>query len=264
MAGHAVDLDGVTVRAVDRGDDAGRQALGLEHRALLDVQLGVSEHVFLALCSFADALGVETEAAQRIAHADPAAVDGVQDLRAERARHRAAAEQGGVEPGALLVGEADDLGRERQTPAGGVQRVDALDAGDDAEHPVVLARVTHGVQMRAEDERRQTRPLALVAADAVPRRIEARAHSRLAHPAEHQLVRAPLLVRQVDAGEAPGQLGERRERLAAIPDPLCGRPCRFTHATVSLPDRIRMARKSLTLVRVGPVVTRSPSAAKKP
>ncbi|MNN28698.1 hypothetical protein D3C81_1422770 [compost metagenome] len=38
----------------------------------------------------------------------------------------------------------------------------------------------------------------------------------------------------------------------------------FIWSHLSLASRIRMARKSLTLVRVGPVVTRSPSSAKKP
>ncbi len=62
VPGHAVDLDRVAVRAVDRGDDADRQALGLEHRPLLDVELGVGEDVLLPLRRLADALGVEVEA----------------------------------------------------------------------------------------------------------------------------------------------------------------------------------------------------------
>ncbi len=222
VSGHAVDLDRVAARAVDRGDDADRQILGLEHRPLLDVELGVGEHVLLALRRLADALRVEVETAHRLAHADALAIDRLEHFLPEGPRHRAAAEQRRVEARAFLVGEADHLDREGEAPAARVERADAFDPGDHAEHAVVLAGVAHGVEMRAEHERWQARPLSLVTADAVPRGVEARVHARLAHPAEDERVRVPLLAREIDAGKAALELRELRQRLAVIPDPLRG------------------------------------------
>ena len=47
VAGRAAQRDAQAREAVDRRHHADRQAFGLEHRPLLDVQLGVGEHVAL-------------------------------------------------------------------------------------------------------------------------------------------------------------------------------------------------------------------------
>ncbi len=67
VSGHADDVDGEAVRAVDRRHDADRQAFRFEHRPLLDVQLGVGEHVGALPRGGADARGVEPERRERLA-----------------------------------------------------------------------------------------------------------------------------------------------------------------------------------------------------
>ena len=115
----------------------------------------------------------------------------------------------------------DDLDGERQPRALAIERRDAFDRRNDAEHAVVLAGVAHGVEMRAEHQARQhRRRVAFVAADAVADRIEARRHAGVAHPAQHQRVDRALLRRQEDAREAVGLLRMRGQRLTAIVDPL--------------------------------------------
>jgi hypothetical protein len=100
--------------AVDGRHDANRQALGLEHGTLLDVELGIGEDFLLAADGIGEPIRIEPECDERVAHRGPVLVSRLQQLGIECARDRAAAEQRGAESHAFLVGEADDLDRERQ------------------------------------------------------------------------------------------------------------------------------------------------------
>ena len=104
--------------AVDRGHDADRQALRLEHRALLDVDLDIAEHV-LAGAGRARGMAAGSQpkprSASRMRRRPRRRRRG---LRIEGAGDRARAGQRGREAHAFLVAEGDHLDRERQALAG--------------------------------------------------------------------------------------------------------------------------------------------------
>jgi hypothetical protein len=88
VTGQAFDLDGEAIAAPDDRDHADRQTFGFEHRTLLDVKLGVREHVGALACGVAGALGVESECRQCVAHRHSIAVAAVEELPIERAGDR--------------------------------------------------------------------------------------------------------------------------------------------------------------------------------
>ena len=105
-----------------------------------------------------------------------------------------------------------------------VQRLDAFERAHDAQHAVVLARIEHRVEVRAEHQAGQAGPVALVAADDVADRIETRGHARVAHPAEHEPARGDLLAGEEHARQAVGLARVPGERLAPVPDTLRRQP----------------------------------------
>src|SRR5581483_5304452 len=94
----------------DRGDDPDRQALVLEHRALLDVHLEVAEDVVRSRAR-PDRVRVAAERPRCVAQDLAEPVREPRILRAEVAGPAAAAEEGQREAAALLVGKGDDLER---------------------------------------------------------------------------------------------------------------------------------------------------------
>ena len=60
-----------------------------------------------------------------------------------------------LETHALLVAEGDHLDREGQRSPARVQRGHSLDRGDHAEIAVIVAGVAHGIDVRAEQQRRR-------------------------------------------------------------------------------------------------------------
>ncbi len=192
MARDPFDFDGKATRAVDRGHDADRQALGLEHGALLDVEFHVREHVGPPARRAGDAVGIQPECRQRLAHRRARAIVAVEQLHVERAGDRAASEQRRAEAHAFLVREAQDLERERKARAALVQRMDTIDRGHHAQHAVVLAGIAHGVEVRAQHQARRAGSVAFIAADHVADRVEPGAHAGLAHPALYERIRRAL------------------------------------------------------------------------
>ncbi len=86
--GHAVDPDLEPRRAVDRGHDAERQAFGLQHRPLLDMDLDEGGDVVGAKSSAP--VRVAAEGLERVAHQDAARILLVERvLRISRRRARA-------------------------------------------------------------------------------------------------------------------------------------------------------------------------------
>ena len=138
-------------------------------------------------------------------------VDHVQRLRVERAGDRARAGELAREAHAFLVAEGHHLDREGQALAGAMQRRHGLDRGDHAEIAVVVAGVADRVDVRAEQQRRRSGPVALVAADHVGGGIELGRHAGLLHPAAHHARGGGMGRREVEAGELAGLAGAARE-----------------------------------------------------
>jgi hypothetical protein len=63
---------------------------------------------------------------------------------------------------------------------------------DQAERPIPLAGVAHGIVMRTEHQAGQTRNLAFVAAADVADRIEMRLHAGIPHPRQQEIGRCAM------------------------------------------------------------------------
>ena len=218
VPGLAVDLHREPSRARDRGDDAQRGAAVVELRALLDVRLQVARQGRRRPRGRADPPRVQAELAERRAQRGAVLVGQVPPGLVPATGHRGRPEQRGAEPGALLVPERDDVEPEAERTDLGAQRADHLDRHEHAEDPVVPAGVAHGVQVRAEQQRRRLRvPPGQVPA-LVARRVLPRVQPDLAHPAGGHAVHAGVLGGEVDALDAVGHRGVRRELVAARHD----------------------------------------------
>ena len=97
-----------------------------------------------------------------------------------------------------------------------MQARDALDGCDHAEHAVVFARVAHRIEVRAQHQTGQGRPFTFVAPDRIARSVETRAHPRVAHPLQDELVGRALLRREVHAGECVGLFRTSGQCVAAF------------------------------------------------
>jgi hypothetical protein len=82
-----------------------------------------------------------------LAHRQALGVALLQPLGSEAAGQCAAGQEGGGEALALLLGEGDQFQAHRQAPA--VQALHGGHGGEDAQAPVVLAGVAHGVEVAA-------------------------------------------------------------------------------------------------------------------
>ncbi len=125
-----------------------------------------------------------------------------------------AAEEGVAEAGALLVGEADDLERERQPAAAAADAVDDLDGEHHAEHPVVAARVGDGVEVAAEHQGGQVGLGALESTALVADGVLPGVESGFAHPGRDERVGHLVLGREVDALERAIEGADPGERFA--------------------------------------------------
>ena len=138
-----------------------------EDRDLLDVDLGVAEPVseLSPACQERGRVAAEVDDAGGeavaivVAPAEPGGIDAALD--------GATAEVGGVEADALFVGERGQLDGEGQAPPLRAEALDRGEGNEDAERTVVLAGVTNGIEVTAEDERRRAWIVAVVAGDQV-------------------------------------------------------------------------------------------------
>ena len=231
-------------QAVDRGDHAHRQPCRLQHRPLLDVQLGVGEHVLAAAGGLRNRSRIEPQASS----APRACV---------MPRHRRASRTCGVNvpatarlPRSVAFRSARLPRRRSRSPrpraAGGARaraaRWTHSIAAHHAEHAVVLARVEHRVEVRAEHRGRAGR-------GACPR--SGRRRCRRSRDARSCPRRASSRARARSRGAARGRgtraSGRRRlrvpgERLAAVPDPLRRGLDRFSHEASPVGRRPRAPR----------------------
>ncbi len=105
-----------------------------------------------------------------------------------------------------------------QTAPLAVQGADAGDGCDDAQHAVIAAGIADGIEMGAEDERRQARRRALIAPDDIADRVHMHGHAGIAHPGHDEVAGPPMLGAQEHAGQPAGVLADRGQRIGAPAD----------------------------------------------
>ena len=155
MSGFADEAGPHAALAVDGRDYAYGEVFLLQHGSLLYVDLAVAEKVpFPAAVQGA---GI-AEGADRFPEGHAVPVFEVQAALVEGAGIHGAAQEGRAEAQALLVGESDHLYGVGEAFAAVVQLLDASECDHDAELAVVPARVAHGVEVGAEDQRLIPRP----------------------------------------------------------------------------------------------------------
>ena len=194
-----------------------RDALVLQHRALLDVQLdervrrrarhghraGVADPFELV----ADSCTVDADRVECVLDPQPTDVD-------EAAHHV------GREPGALLVGEEADGDRAAGFDAGPLQRLDHLQPGEHPEVAVVATAGTDGVDVGTHHHRCAFAgpPRGDHVADAVDRHVEA----EVAHPGHHELAPGAIVVAERQAAASATldrtDLGQRFQTLEQAVD----------------------------------------------
>src|SRR5439155_22019330 len=130
--------------------------------------------------------------------------------------HHAAGDHRRLKARALLVGEDRQRHRMARADLVRVERADRLEPTEHAELPVVLAARRDRVHVRAHHDRRQrlaARPLA----EDVAHLVHAHAQARLAHPADHEVAAALVLVGQRQPGEpAARRLADPAELLDGV------------------------------------------------
>ena len=211
----AGELDQHPALARDRRDDADGQGTRLEHRPLLDVHLAVTEEV-AAHFVIGDSRRVAAERANRFGHGDAGRVGPLQVAGVKGAGHRAAAEVGGAVAKSFLVGEGQDLDSERQLSRVIVDALHRRQRDHDPERTVVLTRVAHRVQVRAEQQGRVAR--AFVPAAQVADVVSRDRHPCLAHPLADVLMRPPHRVRGEGPRDPAGLVGAGREHVTPLDD----------------------------------------------
>jgi hypothetical protein len=200
------------------GDDADILALGLQDRALFDMQLEEGVHLAVAdlLLAFpADALQFVAEALTLGVDPVIGPVARVLSGKDARGEHR-----GGVAR-PLLVGPVGDHDGMLRLDPEIVERADDLQPAEDAEDPVVFPARGLGVEMRAHVDRKRIGIRPLAAREHVAHLVDAHGHAGLGAPALEQVTPLAVLVGERlavvaarDAGADPGHLHER------VPQPL--------------------------------------------
>ena len=235
MARHADHLAEITHAAVDRGHHTERQVERVEHRALLDVHLDeahVARGIALA-CGDRRQRGRQAGALHRLAHGDAVGVSLVEPRAVEMTGQRSRTEKGRLVALAFFFGEADDLDGVWQALARALQFAHADHRHEDAEPPVVLAGVAHGVVVRAGEQARalvfsgvmHAAVGAEIDADDVADGVDAHlVEAAVAHPRRELRGAGAVRVGQVGDGElaavaalAVTRVGVRGQQLGAVP-----------------------------------------------
>src|SRR3954454_7718932 len=208
----------VAAKPDDRGDDPDLNPFGLEHRALLDVQLQVSADL-----SDAASLGYAVELVAALVHSVPQRHARSVDARTEAsdilAGERAAAEERRIEARALLVHERHDPDGTPRLEDLFPQQAAGVQPGDDAEDAVEPSAGRHRVQVRADQD--GTADAGLPAPDQVACGVDLDLETDCAHAVAHPLVRGEELRRPrhprhpaVASGPDPPKLLEARSHRA--------------------------------------------------
>src|SRR5713101_4860147 len=212
VVGLASEDDPVPPVTHDALDDSDRDLRGLEMRALLDVQLDVGRERLRVAARLGRVVGVE--AGPRHGVHQPLAVRGPEArdlLDVELASECPRPEETRVAP--LLVAPGGDHERQARAPAGLVDGLEALEAGEDSQRAVERAAVGHRVDVRARDDRR---PAVAETPESIARLVDPGAETRLLHspqqPGAGLLVgRAPARARDATRVGAAPETGQRLE-----------------------------------------------------
>ena len=145
------------------------------------MRFDVRDDIRAAPIELAPAVGRAAERGQRLAHRDSFVVGLVEPGGVEAARHRVAADQRRTEPHAFLVAERNDFDGKRQSLFSLVQVLDACDRAQDAEEPIVFARIADAVHVRTGHHDRGVAIGTVIAPDDIAERVEDRSHPRLPH-----------------------------------------------------------------------------------
>ncbi len=204
--GHAV-ADG----AGDRGDDAERQPLLQQHRPLLDVDLEIAGQILRPARQRRDRFRIEAGLVNGIRHALAGGIAPLQHPHVEAPGNGAAADIVRGEAHALLLGKADHVDMKREPAPCPVELFHRHQAGQNAEPTVIVARVEHGVVVRAQDQRLGRGVGGGIAADHVADPIDLGAHPGCAHQVAQLSRDRAMRGRQICAGQPVRRFGPLRQ-----------------------------------------------------
>ncbi len=198
------------------GDRGARQSLGLEHRALLDVQLQVAAEALQAPAGLERPLEGDAVVREHLADRPAVAVGQRREgVRIETAGEGRAAEQAAAESRALLVGAVEQgKGPRRPLPAPGPGPEDT-ESGGHPEAAVEPASGRHRVEMGAERQRRL--PLALEIGPEISRLVALRRQADLAELLTEPVPGEPPVLPPADPARSRGTPGQGVE-LAQVGD----------------------------------------------
>src|SRR5262249_17523430 len=162
-------------------DDADREPLLEQNRALLDMYLEIPDEMIATARERGDLCRIEPRLCHRSRQAHAVGIAPLEQLGVEPSRDGAAAEEARREPYALFFRECNHVEMEWQLA---VQPTEMLGKDEGDEHtkaPVVSAGVADGVVMRGENQRRRGTLGGGIAPDHICNRVDLGGESRLAH-----------------------------------------------------------------------------------
>ena len=219
MAGHTGHGAAVAQAGVDGGDDAQRQVQGVEHRALFDMHLDKTQVVARIAFQGRDVFGAQPGLLHGFAHAHAVGVELLQPLGMEVTGERARAQKGGLVALAFLFGKGDDFQVKGQAF---VLCMHLLHAGQwhiDAQSPVVLAAIAHGIEMAAGHQGFGLCAVSFVDTHHIADRVDVHAVATgLPHVLCNALGAGAVGLGQVGDGELAAAVAELGQRLLPVPD----------------------------------------------
>ena len=224
VAGHAVHGHHVPAGRRD-GCDRGKRAVTLfQDRPLFDMEFKIADIILTFACGFTHLARVESEIAERLTHAHAILVGTFQPFVVPAAAEREGAQQRGAESRAFLVTESQHLDGERQFLVfAGLRQVNGHgNRGHHTENAVVFAGIRHGIQVRAENQCRQSRFPSLKAAYQIARLVYVCGESGLFKPLCGQSVGFGHLRRKIVSFDAVLHAGQFGQLVAAVEDLLGG------------------------------------------
>ncbi len=215
VAGLARDAGRDPLDRGDRGHDAKWLVRAFEHRPLLDVKFDVAQHRLAPPGDGGNRRGVEPEGGHRLAHGDAGLVAALQRCHVEGAGDGTRAGEGHRKAHAFLVAECDHLDGEGQLVAETPQLLDHREAREHAEIAVIFAGIAHRIDMRGDDQRRQTRLTSFQPPDDVANRIDGGREPGLREPALHFLHPQLVRGREIEPGQLAGFVSDQGQFVEA-------------------------------------------------